>query len=72
VCKVGSHGISHINRWPSHSIEQKWYAILLVTGYLRVFEFAKELLVCGSKSYFGSLLCCAWRYPNIQPTRWMS
>lgn len=20
VCKVGSHGISHINRWPSHSI----------------------------------------------------
>jgi hypothetical protein len=20
VCKVGSHGVSHINRWPSHSI----------------------------------------------------
>ncbi|KAH9545819.1 hypothetical protein CY35_12G067200 [Sphagnum magellanicum] len=29
-------------------------------GYLRVFEFVKELLVCGSKSYFGALLCCAW------------
>ncbi|KAL2652146.1 hypothetical protein R1flu_020274 [Riccia fluitans] len=29
-------------------------------GYLRVFEYAKEQLTCGSKSYFGALLCCAW------------
>ncbi|BFI24825.1 hypothetical protein MPTK2_1g15200 [Marchantia polymorpha subsp. ruderalis] len=29
-------------------------------GYLRVFDYAKEQLACGSKSYFGALLCCAW------------
>ncbi|CAL0326803.1 unnamed protein product [Lupinus luteus] len=29
-------------------------------GYLRVFDYSKELLVCGGKSYYGALLCCAW------------
>ncbi|CAM8928952.1 unnamed protein product [Rhodiola kirilowii] len=29
-------------------------------GYLRVFDYAKEQLVCGVKSYYGALLCCAW------------
>ncbi|XP_054819100.1 uncharacterized protein LOC129318392 isoform X2 [Prosopis cineraria] len=29
-------------------------------GYLRVFDFPKEQLVCGGKSYYGALLCCAW------------
>jgi hypothetical protein len=52
-------------------LNRSCYPILMVAGYLRVFEFVKELLVCGSKSYFGALLCCAWRYPTI-PTRSMS
>ncbi|XP_004493968.1 uncharacterized protein [Cicer arietinum] len=29
-------------------------------GYLRVFDYAKEQLICGGKSYYGALLCCAW------------
>ncbi|XP_058087737.1 uncharacterized protein LOC131234763 isoform X5 [Magnolia sinica] len=29
-------------------------------GYLRIFNYSKELLVCGVKSYYGALLCCAW------------
>ncbi|KAK5770300.1 probable catabolite repression protein creC [Gossypium arboreum] len=29
-------------------------------GYLRVFDYSKEQLVCGGKSYYGALLCCAW------------
>ncbi|XP_015698009.1 probable catabolite repression protein creC [Oryza brachyantha] len=29
-------------------------------GYLRVFDFAKEQLIFGGKSYFGSLFCCSW------------
>ncbi|OMO72511.1 hypothetical protein CCACVL1_17739 [Corchorus capsularis] len=29
-------------------------------GYLRIFDYSKEQLVCGGKSYYGALLCCAW------------
>nr|XP_043609336.1 probable catabolite repression protein creC [Erigeron canadensis] len=29
-------------------------------GYLRVFDFSNEQLICGGKSYYGALLCCAW------------
>ncbi|VFQ78935.1 unnamed protein product [Cuscuta campestris] len=29
-------------------------------GYLRVFDYRNEQLVCGGKSYYGALLCCAW------------
>ncbi|KAF5737574.1 Transducin/WD40 repeat-like superfamily protein [Tripterygium wilfordii] len=29
-------------------------------GYLRVFDYTKEQLICGGKSYYGALLCCAW------------
>lgn len=29
-------------------------------GYLRVFDYTKEQLVCGGKSYYGALLCCTW------------
>lgn len=29
-------------------------------GYLRIFEYKIEQLICGGKSYFGALLCCAW------------
>ncbi|XP_022767360.1 dystrophia myotonica WD repeat-containing protein-like isoform X7 [Durio zibethinus] len=31
-------------------------------GYLRVFDYSKEQLVFGGKSYYGALLCCAWRF----------
>jgi len=30
-------------------------------GYLRVFDYNNEQLICGGKSYYGALLCCAWR-----------
>ncbi|XP_004304419.1 PREDICTED: dystrophia myotonica WD repeat-containing protein [Fragaria vesca subsp. vesca] len=29
-------------------------------GYLRVFDYSKEQLICGGKSYYGAQLCCAW------------
>ncbi|KAG6427414.1 hypothetical protein SASPL_111659 [Salvia splendens] len=29
-------------------------------GYLRVFDYKTEQLICGGKSYYGALLCCAW------------
>ncbi|CAL1379237.1 unnamed protein product [Linum trigynum] len=29
-------------------------------GYLRVFDYTKEQLICGGKSYYGALLSCAW------------
>ncbi|CAO2143461.1 unnamed protein product [Urochloa humidicola] len=29
-------------------------------GYLRVFDFVKEQLIFGGKSYYGALLCCSW------------
>ena len=32
-----------------------------VAGYLRVFDWAKESLLFGCKSYYGALLTCAFR-----------
>ncbi|TVU51222.1 hypothetical protein EJB05_02632 [Eragrostis curvula] len=29
-------------------------------GYLRVFDFSKEQLLFGGRSYYGALLCCTW------------
>ncbi|GAQ78505.1 WD40 protein DMR-N9 [Klebsormidium nitens] len=29
-------------------------------GCLRIFDWQREALLCGCKSYYGSLLCCAW------------
>ncbi|KAL6906144.1 hypothetical protein ACP4OV_003745 [Aristida adscensionis] len=29
-------------------------------GYLRVFDFSKEQLIFGGRSYYGALLCCSW------------
>lgn len=31
-------------------------------GYLRIFDYKNEQLICGGKSYYGALLCCAWRW----------
>ncbi|CAI9282001.1 unnamed protein product [Lactuca saligna] len=30
-------------------------------SYLHVFYFLNERLICGGKSYYGAVLCCAWR-----------
>ena len=37
------------------------------TGYLRVFDFSTQKLVCGGKSYYGALLCCSWRCLETYP-----
>ncbi|CAA7046270.1 unnamed protein product [Microthlaspi erraticum] len=29
-------------------------------GYLRIFDFSTQKLLCGGKSYYGALLCCSW------------
>ncbi|KAJ0245663.1 Transducin/WD40 repeat-like superfamily protein [Hirschfeldia incana] len=29
-------------------------------GYLRIFDYSTQKLVCGGKSYYGALLCCSW------------
>ncbi|RID65333.1 hypothetical protein BRARA_D00534 [Brassica rapa] len=29
-------------------------------GYLRIFDFSTQKLICGGKSYYGALLCCSW------------
>ncbi|KAL8149876.1 hypothetical protein AgCh_006768 [Apium graveolens] len=29
-------------------------------GYLRIFDYRTEQLICGGKSYYGALLCCSW------------
>ncbi|KAG6506334.1 hypothetical protein ZIOFF_031657 [Zingiber officinale] len=42
-------------------------------GYLRVFDFAKEQLKFGGKSYYGALLCCAWSVLTLyvaSPSSW--
>lgn len=38
-----------------------WLRSLSNVGYLRVFDYKNEQLICGGKSYYGALLCCAWR-----------
>ena len=42
---------------------------MLNAGYLRVFDYYKEQLVCGGKSYYGALLCCAWRSVTLLVSR---
>ncbi|XP_062117220.1 uncharacterized protein LOC133831067 [Humulus lupulus] len=42
------------------SIDGTYLATVGRDGYLRVFDYSKEQLVCGGKSYYGALLCCAW------------
>lgn len=54
----------HICQGSINSIAFSTDGIYLATvgrdGYLRVFDYSKEQLVCGGKSYYGALLCCAW------------
>ncbi|OIV92161.1 hypothetical protein TanjilG_18733 [Lupinus angustifolius] len=44
----------------SFSSDGAYLATVGRDGYLRVFDYTKELLICGGKSYYGALLCCAW------------
>ncbi|KAK2418157.1 Transducin/WD40 repeat superfamily protein [Trifolium repens] len=44
----------------SFSADGTYMATVGRDGYLRVFDYAKEQLICGGKSYYGGLLCCAW------------
>ncbi|ONK56224.1 uncharacterized protein A4U43_C10F5400 [Asparagus officinalis] len=44
----------------SFSMDGTYLATVGRDGYLRVFDYSKEQLVCGGKSYYGALLCCAW------------
>ncbi|KAL1313693.1 hypothetical protein HN51_040300 [Arachis hypogaea] len=44
----------------SFSSDGAYLATVGRDGYLRVFDYIKEQLICGGKSYYGALLCCAW------------
>ncbi|XP_061374234.1 uncharacterized protein LOC133316494 [Gastrolobium bilobum] len=44
----------------SFSTDGAYLATVGRDGYLRVFDYTKEQLICGGKSYYGALLCCAW------------
>ncbi|KAF9593013.1 hypothetical protein IFM89_019740 [Coptis chinensis] len=44
----------------SFSTDGTYLATVGRDGYLRVFDYLKEQLICGGKSYYGALLCCAW------------
>ncbi|KAM0939979.1 putative transcription factor WD40-like family [Dioscorea sansibarensis] len=53
ICQGSINGISF-------STDGTHLATVGRDGYLRVFDYSKELLICGGKSYYGALLCCAW------------
>ncbi|CAA2985195.1 WD repeat-containing 20-like [Olea europaea subsp. europaea] len=44
----------------SFSTDGVYMATVGRDGYLRVFDYKNEQLICGGKSYYGALLCCAW------------
>ncbi|KMT02083.1 hypothetical protein BVRB_9g208120 [Beta vulgaris subsp. vulgaris] len=48
-----------INRM-AFSFDGTHLAIVGRDGFLRVYDYQKEQLVCGGKSYYGAILCCAW------------
>ncbi|KAH0928648.1 hypothetical protein HID58_014375 [Brassica napus] len=35
-------------------------------GYLRIFDFSTQKLICGGKSYYGALLCCSWSWLMLE------
>ncbi|KAL3628528.1 hypothetical protein CASFOL_027574 [Castilleja foliolosa] len=53
VCQGSINGIAF-------SADGAYLATVGRDGYLRVFDFKTEQLICGGKSYYGALLCCAW------------
>ncbi|KAI7749425.1 hypothetical protein M8C21_000245, partial [Ambrosia artemisiifolia] len=54
----------HICQGPINAIafsaDGRYLATVGRDGYLRVFDFLNEQLICGGKSYYSALLCCAW------------
>ncbi|XP_077233779.1 uncharacterized protein LOC143876055 [Tasmannia lanceolata] len=69
VAHVRSSKSNPIARWHicqgsinsiSFSRDGTYLATVGRDGYLRVFDYSKEQLICGGKSYYGALLCCAW------------
>ncbi|PPR99757.1 hypothetical protein GOBAR_AA20902 [Gossypium barbadense] len=64
VCQgsINSIAFSHDGAYLA-TVGRDAVAVLVLHGfpeYLRVFDYSKEQLVCGGKSYYGALLCCAW------------
>lgn len=53
ICQGSINGIAF-------STDGAYLATVGRDGYLRVFDYSKEQLICGGKSYYGALLCCAW------------
>ncbi|XP_031382770.1 probable catabolite repression protein creC isoform X2 [Punica granatum] len=53
ICQGSINGIAF-------STDGTYLATVGRDGYLRVFDYSKEQLICGGKSYYGALLCCAW------------
>ncbi|KAL3531927.1 hypothetical protein ACH5RR_005448 [Cinchona calisaya] len=53
ICQGSINGISF-------SADGAYIATVGRDGYLRVFDYRNEQLICGGKSYYGALLCCAW------------
>ncbi|KAL0344627.1 UNVERIFIED_CONTAM: putative catabolite repression protein creC [Sesamum radiatum] len=53
ICMGSINGIAF-------STDGSYIATVGRDGYLRVFDYKNEQLVCGGKSYYGALLCCAW------------
>ncbi|KAL6534192.1 hypothetical protein OROHE_013117 [Orobanche hederae] len=53
VCQGSINGIAF-------SSDGAYLATVGRDGYLRVFDYRNEQLICGGKSYYGALLCCAW------------
>ncbi|KAK3022481.1 hypothetical protein RJ639_045810 [Escallonia herrerae] len=53
ICQGSINGITFSN-------DGKYLATVGRDGYLRVFDYLNEQLICGGKSYYGALLCCAW------------
>ncbi|KAJ0817483.1 putative transcription factor WD40-like family [Helianthus annuus] len=54
----------HICQGPINAIafsaDGRYLATVGRDGYLRVFDLLNEQLICGGKSYYSALLCCAW------------
>nr|KJB36616.1 hypothetical protein B456_006G167400 [Gossypium raimondii] len=63
---LGSNPIArwHVCQGSINSIAFSFDGAYLATvgrdGYLRVFDYPKEQLVCGGKGYYGAVLCCSW------------
>ncbi|KAL3642565.1 hypothetical protein CASFOL_013380 [Castilleja foliolosa] len=53
ICQGSINGIAF-------SADGAYLATVGRDGYLRVFDYRTEQLICGGKSYYGALLCCAW------------